>query len=154
MHSWMGHSWLELQPQRLKSRNVPRSPGGTSLPLQDENRDPERGLVFRGLRTLPASDTHPPASLLPQILLIPGQGQNHPGKGVPCLPVWEHHGLPACESGMWAVDPEATPARMLEFPGCCCLFILQSPPPRLVKHWRGQHRTLSSDWKWADDLSW
>ena len=142
MHSWMGHSWLELQPQRLKSRNVPRSPGGTSLPLQDENRDPERGLVFRGLRTLPASDTHPPTSLLPQILLIPGQGQNHPGKGVPCLPVWEHHGLPACESGMWAVDPEPPPAQILEFRLFVCLFILQRYLLWLTKCRREQDLSL------------
>ena len=142
------HSWLESQPQRFKSRNAPRSPGGTSLPLQDEHWDPEGGLAFRGLRTLLASDTHPPASLLPQVLPTPDRGQNHPGKGVPWLPVWEPHGLPAWECGMWAVDPGPPPARMLEFPGCCCVFTLQNLLPGL---WNvgGDSSVLSSDWKFT-----
>ena len=45
------------------------------------NTETQRGLVFRGLRTLPASDTRPPASLLPQVLPTPDRGQSHLGKG-------------------------------------------------------------------------
>lgn len=142
MHSWMGHSWVESQPQRLKAEMPPRSPGGTSLPCGMNTETQRRGLVFRGLRTLPTSG-HMSSRSLPVSgpSPLPVRGENHPGKGVPWHPV-EHHGLPACKSGMWAVDPEPLPVSDAGVSWVLACLSCKAPPR---PECRGQHSVLSSD---------
>ena len=154
MHSWMGYTaGLNHNPKESEAEMPPEallahpSLCGMNTETQREGW-PSEGSEAPSIGH--TSSHLPPASGSTD----PWPRPDHPGKEVPWLPTWEHHRLPACESGMWAVDPGPPPAQMLEFPGCCCVFTLQSPPPRLVKCRRGKHSVLSSDWKWADDHSW